>query len=132
MVKNIRILILEDRTSDADLVEFELMEAGLVFTPKRTVNEKEFRQALEEFSPDLILSDFDLYQYNGVLALFEAKKRCPEVPFILVTGVLDREEEDGDLIREFISRGGSDYVSKNHLDRLAPAVKKALEIDDVS
>ena len=131
MVKNIRILILEDRVSDADLVEFELMEAGLAFTPKRTMNEKEFRQALEEFSPDLILSDFDLHQYNGLLAFFEAKKRCPEVPFILITGVLNTEE-NGDLVREFISRGGSDYVSKNHLDRLAPAVKKALKIDDVS
>ena len=130
MDQNIRILILEDRTSDADLVEFELMEAGLVFTPKRTVNEKEFRQALEEFSPDLILSDFDLTQYNGALALFEAKKRYPDIPFILVTGILNTEE-NGDLVREFTARGVSDFVSKNHLDRLAPAVKKALRMGDV-
>ena len=51
MDKKIRILILESRTADADLMEFELMEAGLAFTSKRTSNEKEFLRELKEFSP---------------------------------------------------------------------------------
>jgi len=91
---NIRILILEDNPFDADLMEFELTEAGLAFTPKRTKNQKEFLRELEDFSPDLILSDYDLPQYNGLLALIQSRSRLPGVPFILVTGALD---EDGYL-----------------------------------
>jgi CheY-like chemotaxis protein len=123
MAQNIRILILEDRASDADLVEFELLEAGLAFTPKRTANEKEFLRELEEFSPDLILSDYDLPQYNGALALAEAKRRLPGVPFILVTGVLDEGE---DRIGKIIAGGASGCVLKGHLDRLALAVHKVI------
>ena len=82
------ILILEDMAADEELMEFQLQEGGIAFIPKWVKTEKEYVQALQDFSPDLILSDFDLPQYNGALALFEAKKRCPEVPFILVTGVL--------------------------------------------
>ena len=123
MDKNIRILILEDRASDADLVEFELMEAGLAFTPKWTVNEKEFLQALQEFSPDLILSDYDLPQYTGSLALVAAKNLRPEVPFILVTGAVN--ETDG-LCSEILAQGASECVLKNHLERLAPAIRRVL------
>jgi CheY-like chemotaxis protein len=123
MDQNIRILILEDRTSDAALINFELTEAGLNFTPMWVVNEKEFLRALEEFSPDLILSDYDLPQYNGALALAEAKTRFPEVPFILVTGALNRAPK---RIGEILAKGASDYVLKDRLDQLAPAVHSAL------
>jgi CheY-like chemotaxis protein len=123
MGKNIRILILEDRASDAALIEFELTEAGIDFTQKWAVNEKEFLWALEGFSPDLILSDYDLPQYTGTLALAAAKRRLPEVPFILITGALDEGE---DLIRKILAGGASDCVLKHHLDQLAPAIHKVL------
>jgi len=123
MDKNFRILILEDRMSDAALINFELTEAGLKFTQIWVVNEKEFLRALEEFSPDLILSDYDLPQYNGALALAEAKSRFPEVPFILVTGALN---DDPRRVGELLARGASDYVLKDRLDQLAPAVNSAL------
>lgn len=57
------------------------------------------------------------------LALAEAKKRFPEVPFLLVTGALDEHEERMD---EILAGGASDYILKDHLDQLAPAVHKAL------
>jgi CheY-like chemotaxis protein len=123
MDQSIRILILEDRASDADLIEFELMEAGFNFISKRAADEKEFLRELEEFSPDLILSDYDLPQYNGALALAEAKRRFPEVPFILVTGALDKDPE---VVGGIIAKGASDYVLKDRLDELAPAVHSAL------
>jgi CheY-like chemotaxis protein len=123
MVKEIRILILEDRGADADLIEFELQEGGIAFTSKRVENEKEYLRALREFSPDIILSDYDLPQYTGSLALVAAKKLCPEVPFILVTGVIP--EEDG-LCGEILAQGAKECILKNHLERLAPAVRKAL------
>jgi len=76
MNKNLRILILEDSASDADLIEFELMEAGFAFTPRRAINEKQFLCALEEFPPDLILSDYDLPQYNGAMTLAGGASDC--------------------------------------------------------
>lgn len=123
MDKAIRILILEDRTTDADLMEFELTEAGLVFTSRRTIDEKTFLRGLEEFCPDLILSDYDLPQYSGALALAEAKSRFPDVPFILVTGALD---QDAEKVREILAGGASGYVLKDRLDLLSPAIHSAL------
>jgi CheY-like chemotaxis protein len=123
MDKVVRILILEDRASDNDLMEFELQEAGIAFTSKWVKNEREYVQALREFSPDLILSDYDLPQYNGGLALVEAKGLHPDVPFILVTGAFD---ETGDQLNEILAKGADDYVFKSRLDRLAPKVKRAL------
>lgn len=123
MDKNIRILILEDRVSDAELIEFELREAGIAFTSKRTETEKDFVRALQEYSPDLILSDYDLPQYTGALALVAAKRLSPEVPFILVTGAID--EKNG-LCRAILAQGARECVLKNHLEELAPAVRKVL------
>lgn len=126
MEKKLRILILEDVSSDADLMEYELMDAGLSFTSKRVSTEKAYLQGLDEFIPDLILSDYDLPQYTGALALAEAKRRHPEVPFILVTGALGKIEE---RLGEIMVHGAHSYVLKSHLDRLAPAVKKAFGIN---
>jgi CheY-like chemotaxis protein len=119
----LRILILEDRVSDADLIEFELQEAGIAFTSQRAETERDYVRALQEFSPDLILADYDLPQYTGSLALVAAKKLCPEVPFILVTGAIS--EEDG-LCSEILAQGARECVLKCHLERLAPAVRKVL------
>lgn len=127
MEKNLRVLILEDRATDADLIEFELQEAGLVFTSRRTETEREYVRALEEFSPDLILSDYDLPQYDGSLALGAAKKLRPEVPFILVTGAVSAENG---LCGDILAQGARECVLKNHLERLAPAVRKALGAND--
>jgi CheY-like chemotaxis protein len=127
MDKISRILILEDRTSDADLIEFGLQEAGIAFTSQRVAKEKDYVRALQEFSPDLILSDYDLPQYTGTLALSVAKRLCPEVPFILVTGAID--ENDG-LCSEILAQGARECVLKNHLDQLAPVVLKALTVNN--
>ena len=123
MDKNIRILILEDRATDADLMEFELMEAGLAFTAKRAMNEKEFLRELGEFSPDVVISDYDLPQYTGSLALVASRESCPEVPFILVTGALDESEG---VCEEILAQGASECVFKRNLDRLAPTVWKVM------
>jgi CheY-like chemotaxis protein len=126
MDKMVRILILEDRASDEELMKFELEEAGIDFTSKWVKTEKEYVQALLDYSPDLILSDYDLPQYDGALALVEAKKRRADVPFILVTGVL---ADDQDRVKDILGKGASDFVLKDCLDKLAPAVKKALGIN---
>jgi PAS domain S-box-containing protein len=122
MTEPLHILILEDNPTDADLIQFELQEAKLAFIPKVVVTKKEFIRELSASCPDLILSDYDLPQYNGALALAEAKKRCPDTPFILVTGAVSE-----DLAIEILTKGAKDYVLKNRLQqRLVPAVRRAL------
>ena len=85
MTESLRILILEDNPSDAELTRFELEEAGLIFTSKVVMTEEDFVREIQEYCPDLILSDYDLPKYTGALALAEARRRCPDTPFILVT-----------------------------------------------
>jgi len=121
MGEALRILILEDVPTDAALEEFELEEAGLDFTSRRVMTEKEYIRELQSFSPNLILSDYDLPQYNGAYALAEAKARCPDIPFILVTGAVGE-----DRAIEILTQGAKDYVLKSRLSRLVPAVQRAL------
>jgi PAS domain S-box-containing protein len=123
MAEPLRILILEDNPADAELIQFELQDAGFIFTPKVVMAKEDFIRELQEFSPDLILSDYDLPKYNGALALAEARRRRPDTPFILVTGAVTE-----DRAIEILTQGAKDYVLKSRLQqRLAPAVQRALE-----
>ena len=122
MTDPLRILALEDNPTDAELIRFELEDAGLVITAKLVTNEQDFISGLQEFSPDLVLSDYDLPGYNGALALAETKRTCPDTPFILVTGAVSE-----DRAIEILTQGAKDYVLKNRLQqRLVPAVLRAL------
>ncbi len=122
MEKTIHILLLEDNAADADLIEFELREAGINFTLKRVMTENDFTRALKESLPDLILSDYDLPQYNGALALAEIRKNYPDIPFILVTGAISE-----DRAIDTLTSGAKDYVMKSRLSRLAPAIRRVLK-----
>jgi PAS domain S-box-containing protein len=122
MTEALHILILEDNPNDAALVQFELEDAGFVFTSKVVMTEEAFVRELQEFAPELILSDYDLPKYNGALALAEAKRRCPDTPFILVTGAVTE-----DRAIDILTQGAKDYVLKSRLQqRLVPAVRRAL------
>jgi PAS domain S-box-containing protein len=120
--ESIRILILEDRPADAELIQYELQEAGLSFAAKVVMTEKDFVREIQAYRPDVILSDYDLPRYNGALALVEARRSCPDTPFILVTGAVGE-----DRAIEILTQGAKDYVLKGRLQqRLAPAVRRAL------
>lgn len=122
MAEPLRVLILEDSPTDAELIQFELQDAGITFTARVVKTEEDFVRALQEFSPDLILSDYNLPQYDCARALAEARRRCPDTPFIMVTGTI-REER----AVEILTQGARDYVLKSHLEqRLVPAVRRAL------
>ena len=121
MAETLRILMLEDNPADVELIQFELQEAGLDFAAKTVTTERDYVRAIQDFCPDLILSDYDLPKYNGALALAEARRRCPDTPFILVTGAVTE-----DRAIEILTQGAKDYVLKNRLQqRLATAVRRA-------
>jgi diguanylate cyclase (GGDEF)-like protein/PAS domain S-box-containing protein len=122
MDKELRILILEDNPADAELEEHELRKARLVFTSNVVDTKEAFLKALDEFFPDIILSDYDLPSFDGLAALRIAKGKCPDVPFILVTGKLGEE-----FAIEKLKEGATDYVLKSNLKRLVPSVNRALE-----
>ncbi|MGB7911866.1 MAG: PAS domain-containing protein [Desulfobaccales bacterium] len=121
MVPSLRILIVEDLASDAELMAFELRQANLTFTTRRVDNDQDFVRELEQSLPDLILSDYHLPRFNGPAALALAQERCPDVPFIFVSGAIGEE-----VAIDNLKRGATDYVLKDRLFRLAPAVKRAL------
>jgi signal transduction histidine kinase/CheY-like chemotaxis protein len=122
MDKELRILILEDVPADVELQEHELRKSGLVFTSKVVDTRETFLKALDEFFPDLILSGYNLSSFDGLAALRVAKEKCPDVPFIVVTGKLGEE-----FAIEKIKEGATDYVLKNNLKRLVPVINRALE-----
>ncbi len=122
MPEKLRILILEDAPSDAELVQRELRKAKSSFVTKCVGTREAFLAALESFSPDLILSDYTLPDIDGTTALRLVSERAPEVPVIIVTGSISEE-----AAVECMKAGAADYVIKDHLARLVPAVQGALE-----
>jgi signal transduction histidine kinase len=121
MNRDLRILMLEDAPADAELAERELRKAGMYFVAKRVDTRDEFIRALEEFHPDVILSDYKLSNFTGVAALEIVRHDHPEVPVIMVTGAL------ADIAAvELIHSGAKDYVLKDRLARLVPAVQRVL------
>ena len=122
MIDELHILFLEDVPSDAELAEAELRKAEIGFTARRVETREAFLQGLEEFAPDLILADYTLPHFDGMTAIQLARERAPSIPIIVVTGSIDEE-----TAVECIKAGATDYVIKEHLVRLGPAVEAALE-----
>lgn len=121
MERSLRVLILEDVPTDAELMKYELTEAGVSYTARCVSAKGPYLKALEEGCPDVILSDYLLPSFDGLSALKLAHEHCPEVPFIFVSGALGEE-----LAIELLKQGATDYVLKNRLSRLGPAVSRAL------
>ncbi len=121
MNHTLRILILEDLPTDAELMVSELQQANLTFTSLRVETEEAFSQALQEFSPDMVLSDYSLPQYNAMEALKLVQQQCPHIPLIVVTGAINEETAVACL-----KGGAADYVLKDHLVGLPRAVQGAV------
>ena len=103
----LRVLVLEDVPTDAELEIRELARAGLVADWRRVETEEGFREALDSFSPDVVLADYSLPAWNGLEALGVVRAVCPELPFVVVTGSIDEE-----TAAECIKAGADDYVLK--------------------
>ena len=109
-----KILHLEDVPTDAELAAREFRKSHMHFEQKIVDNEKDFLDALDNFSPDIILCDHTMVSYNSREALkaFKATGLC--IPFILITATLSDEIAIGVL-----KDGADDYIIKDRLKRLA-------------
>jgi CheY-like chemotaxis protein len=88
MARELRILILEDVPTDAELIKDELVNAGITFTSSCVTSREYFLRELDEFSPHIILSDYSLPAFDGLSALKIATEKFPNIPFIFVSGAL--------------------------------------------
>jgi two-component system cell cycle sensor histidine kinase/response regulator CckA len=118
----LRILILEDVPMDAELVEYELERASIPFQSRRVDSRDGFLQELDQFRPDVILSDYTLPRFDGMTALALARQRVPSIPFLIVTGSVNEETAVGCM-----KAGATDYLLKSNLARIGPAIQAALE-----
>ncbi len=115
------VLHLEDSDLDADLIRARLERSGLPLALERVSNRAGFVERISTRRYDLILSDYRVPSFDGLEALDLAKERQPGVPFIFVSGALGEE-----VAVETLRRGATDYVLKERLVRLVPAVERAL------
>jgi PAS domain S-box-containing protein len=119
---SLKILLLEDSADDAELIDHELRLTGLKFSARQVFLESTFRTALEEFEPDVVLVDAKLPGFDGYSAIRLVRTRDAALPVIAVTGQLD-DDDAVDLLRA----GANDYVLKDRLARLGPAVRRAVD-----
>lgn len=121
MTRQLHILHLEDDPVDAELVQLNLTRGGIQCQIMVVTTAMAFSAALEQGTVNLILADLSLPDFDGMTALSIVRERYPHIPFIFVSGRLGEE-----AAIESLKNGATDYVLKNRLSRLAPAVKRAL------
>ena len=120
-MKTLKVLMLEDRPTDAELVIHELRRGGFEAEVTRVDEESAYQAALSA-DWDLILADFNLPAYDAVSALREMNRRSIDVPFIIVSGSIGE-----DVAVAAVREGAADYLLKDRLGRLGSAVQHSLE-----
>lgn len=118
----IRILMLEDSEDDAVLIQRVLRKDNLSFIAECVDTETEFRNAINTFKPDVVLSDHGLPGFNSREALKICLKERALTPFILVTGTVS-----DDYAVACLRDGADDYILKSNLTRLPAAIRSAVK-----
>jgi response regulator RpfG family c-di-GMP phosphodiesterase/putative methionine-R-sulfoxide reductase with GAF domain len=130
MMARVNVLMIEDQESDAELILAALRRAGFDPVWRRVTSEAEYLEVLSGEAggprPDVILADFNLPQFTGIRALELLRQRGEDIPFILVSGTIGE-----DTAVESIKLGATDYLLKDRLARLGPAIRQALEQKDL-
>ncbi|HOS74644.1 MAG TPA: PAS domain S-box protein, partial [Verrucomicrobiota bacterium] len=122
MKRPLRLLHLEDDPDYSDLVRIMLTKEGYEVEVVLAEGRAAFEKALAPERFDLILADYLLPSYNGLAALRAAQKKCPETPFLLVSGTIGEY-----AAIESLKAGATDYVLKNWPEHLVPAVRRAIQ-----
>src|SRR5258705_943028 len=126
MTEPLRILLAEDVESDAGLIQRGLKRGGLDFQSRRVQTEADFRRELDEFRPHLVISDFSMPQFSGPKALAIARESRADIPFIFISGTIGEN-----VAVDMMKAGANDYVMKNNLARLLPALQRELREAEV-
>jgi len=122
MGQPLQILLIEDSEDDAELVLRSIRLGGYEHVAERISSAEELRAAFERKSWDLVISDYVMPGFGGLEALELFKQRGLDVPFIIVSGHIGEEVAVASL-----KAGANDYVMKDRLARLAPAIQRALQ-----
>jgi PAS domain S-box-containing protein/diguanylate cyclase (GGDEF)-like protein len=117
----LKVLLVEDSDADAELMLRALRDLRTPFEHARVATEQALRRALAEYGPDVVLSDFSMPGFSGQQALAIVHEHDPGMPFLFVSGTIGEE-----LAIDALQRGAVDYVLKDNLRRLGPAVERAL------
>ena len=118
----IRILHLEDNARDAELIKHRLLAGGIAAEIRLATSREEFEEALDRGGFDLVLCDYNLPGYDGISALQLARDVCPDASVIMISGSVGEDEAV-----KCLQSGATDYLLKQRLDRLVPAVSRALK-----
>jgi hypothetical protein len=121
MPRSLTVLILEDRPADAELMVDQLNQAGFDARWERVTTREAYMSRLRP-ELDLILADYNLPRFDAVQALHLLQERDLDVPFIIVTGAIGEPK-----VLKSLQKGADDYLLKDRLARLGPAVEQALE-----
>lgn len=118
-----RVLILEDLPSDVALATREILKVLPDSEILVAEDEPGFTSAMENFAPDIVISDYRLPAYDGLSALRYVLEKSPFTPVIILTGSMNE-----DTAVECMKAGAVDYVIKEHVKRLGPAISNALQV----
>ena len=118
----IRILIIEDSERDTKLMVHELRKSFDALEHKRIETAESLIRELREGHWDLILSDYSMPSFTGLDALNILEKSGLDIPFILISGTIGEN-----IAVEVMKAGARDYIMKDHLERLVPAIKREME-----
>ncbi len=120
--QTIKILFVEDIISDYELAVHEISKEGITFNSIRVQTQEEFLKGLNEFKPDIIISDYMLPVFDGLTALHLTLEHTSNTPFIVLTGSMNEA-----TAVNCMKKGASDYVIKEHITRLPHAIIEALQ-----
>lgn len=126
MEDSYRILLVEDVPADAELAQREIKKAFPKSTFFRVDTRLDFIKALDDFNPDIIVSDYSMPTFDGLNALKITLDKAPLIPFVVFTGSMNE-----DIAVECMKAGATDYVIKEDIKRIVPAIKRALEIKSI-
>ncbi len=121
MKNMLKILFVEDVMTDAELIWRELNKNNVAYSKLLVDNRIDYIAAIKTFNPDIVISDYSLPQFYGMEALAIVKEMAPFTPFILVTGSMNE-----DIAVQCMKAGADDYIIKQNLSRLVPAINSAL------
>lgn len=126
MEKDIRILLLEDNNDDQKLLELELRINKIKYIIHRVEEEEPFRKELENFNPDVVISDYNMPLFDGMRALQISKEYNQLLPFIIITGSMNEE-----VAVSCMKAGADDYVIKEYIGKVVPSMLNVLQKKEI-